>query len=165
MYSITFLDLKPLFQKIATLLKEDGMLILRDYHPVYTKLLGVDHPSFQANGNYFDKELIEEDVAYSILLTEVQKESLPKTTIRRWTLGEIITTLAEEHFKIEKLVEEHGSHQRWVFPSTAPEGMEERVPGLYTLIATACKKRIPSRIGSFLHAHAYKLRLEITIIL
>ena len=92
------------------------------------------------SGNYFDKELIEEDVAYSILLTEVQKESLPKTTIRRWTLGEIITTLAEEHFKIEKLVEEHGSHQRWVFPSTASEGMEERVPGLYTLIATACKK-------------------------
>ena len=83
------------------------MLILRDYHPVYTKLLGVDHPSFRANGNYFDEELIEDDVAYSILLTEAQKESLPKTTIRRWTLGEIITTLAEEHFKIEKLVEEH----------------------------------------------------------
>lgn len=135
-----FLDLKPLFQKIATLLKRDGMLILRDYHPVYTKLLGVDHPSFQANGNYFDEELIEDDVAYSILLTEAQKESLPKTTIRRWTLGEIITTLAEERFKIEKLVEEHGSHQRWVFPSTAPEGIEERIPGLYTIIATACKK-------------------------
>ncbi|PGK41650.1 SAM-dependent methyltransferase [Bacillus anthracis] len=135
-----FLDLKPLFQKIATLLKKDGILILRDYHPVYTKLLGVDHPSFRANGNYFDEELIEDDVAYSILLTEAQKESLPKTTIRRWTLGEIITTLAGEHFKIEKLVEEHGSHQRWVFPPTAPEGIEEQIPGLYTLIATACKK-------------------------
>ncbi|MES5952394.1 class I SAM-dependent methyltransferase [Bacillus fungorum] len=135
-----FLDLKPLFQKIATLLKKDGILILRDYHPVYTKLLGVDHPSFRANGNYFNEELIEDDVAYSILLTEAQKESLPKTTIRRWTLGEIITTLAGEHFKIEKLVEEHGSHQRWVFPSTAPEGIEEKIPGLYTLIATACKK-------------------------
>ncbi len=47
--------------------------ILRDYHPVYTKLLGVDHPSFQANGNYFDEELIEDDVAYSILLTETRK--------------------------------------------------------------------------------------------
>ena len=42
--------------------------------------------------------------------------------------------------QIEKLVEEHGSHQRWVFPSTAPEGIEERIPGLYTIIATACKK-------------------------
>ncbi|HCX48657.1 MAG TPA: SAM-dependent methyltransferase, partial [Bacillus sp. (in: Bacteria)] len=26
------------------------------------------------------------------------------------------------------------------FPSTAPEGIEERIPGLYTIIATACKK-------------------------
>lgn len=135
-----FLDLKPLFKKISQLLKPGGILILRDYHPIYTKLLGVDHPSFRASGNYFDEELIEDDVAYSILLTEAQKESLPKTTIRRWTLGEIITTLAEERFKIEKLVEEHGSHQRWVFPSTAPEGIEERIPGLYTIIATVCKK-------------------------
>ncbi|MBY0037901.1 class I SAM-dependent methyltransferase [Bacillus cereus] len=135
-----FLDLKPLFTTISQLLKPGGILILRDYHPIYTKLLGVDHPSFRASGNYFDEELIEDDVAYSILLTEAQKESLPKTTIRRWTLGEIITTLAEEHFKIEKLVEEHRPHQRWLFPSTAPEGIEERIPGLYTIIATACKK-------------------------
>lgn len=106
-----FLDLKPLFKKISQLLKPGGILILRDYHPIYTKLLGVDHPSFRASGNYFDEELIEDDVAYSILLTEAQKESLPKTTIRRWTLGEIITTLAEEHFKIEKLIEEQGPHQ------------------------------------------------------
>ena len=77
------------------------MLILRDYHPVYTKLLGVDHPSFRANGNYFDEGLIEDDVAYSILLTEAQKESLPKTTIRRWTLGEIITTLAGNILKLK----------------------------------------------------------------
>ncbi|AFQ18096.1 class I SAM-dependent methyltransferase [Bacillus thuringiensis] len=135
-----FLDLKPLFTKISQLLKPGGILILRDYHPIYTKLLGVDHPSFRASGNYFDEELIEDDVAYSILLTEAQKESLPKTTIRRWTLGEIITTLAEEHFKIEKLIEEQGPHQKWVFPSTAPEGIEEQIPGLYTIIARACKK-------------------------
>ncbi|PFN23147.1 class I SAM-dependent methyltransferase [Bacillus cereus] len=135
-----FLDLKPLFTKISQLLKQDGTLILRDYHPMYTKLLGVDHPSFRAGGNYFDEELIEDDVAYSILLTESQKESLPKTTIRRWTLGEIISTLASASFRIEKLVEEHGPHQRWVFPATAPEGMEERIPGLYTLIATTYKK-------------------------
>ncbi|WP_433773520.1 class I SAM-dependent methyltransferase [Bacillus wiedmannii] len=135
-----FLDLKPLFTKISQLLKPGGMLILRDYHPMYTKLLGVDHPSFRAGGNYFDEELIEDDVAYSILLTESQKESLPKTTIRRWTLGEIISTLASASLRIEKLVEEHGPHQRWVFPATAPEGIEERIPGLYTLIATTYKK-------------------------
>lgn len=135
-----FLDLKPLFHIISHLLKQDGTFILRDYHPVYTKLLGVDHPSFRANENYFDEELIEDDVAYSILLTESQKAAVPRTKIRRWTLGEVITAMAEANFKIEKLIEEHGSHQRWVFPSTSPEGIEERIPGLYTLIATTCKK-------------------------
>ena len=135
-----FLDLKPLFHIISHLLKQDGTFILRDYHPVYTKLLGVDHPSFRANGNYFDEELIEDDVAYSILLTESQKAAVPRTKIRRWTLGEVITAMADANFKIEKLIEEHGSHQRWVFPSTSPEGIEERIPGLYTLIATTCKK-------------------------
>ncbi|EJR00220.1 class I SAM-dependent methyltransferase [Bacillus cereus] len=135
-----FLDLKPLFHIISHLLKQDGTFILRDYHPVYTKLLGVDHPSFRANGNYFDEELIEDDVAYSTLLTESQKYALPRTKIRRWTLGEVITAMAETNFKVEKLIEEHGSHQRWVFPSTSPEGIEELIPGLYTLIATTCKK-------------------------
>ncbi|MED0969931.1 MULTISPECIES: class I SAM-dependent methyltransferase [Bacillus cereus group] len=135
-----FLDLKPLFHIISNLLKQDGTFILRDYHPVYTKLLGVDHPAFRANGNYFGEELIEDDVAYSTLLTESQKKALPRTKIRRWTLGEIITAMAETNFKVEKLIEEHGPHQRWVFPPTAPEGIEERIPGLYTLIATTCKK-------------------------
>lgn len=135
-----FLDLKPLFHIISHLLKQDGTFILRDYHPVYTKLLGVDHPSFRANGNYFDEELIEDDVAYSTLLTESQKYALPRTKIRRWTLGEVISAMAETNFKVEKLIEEHGPHQRWVFPSTSPEGIEERIPGLYTLIATTCKK-------------------------
>ncbi|KFM99618.1 class I SAM-dependent methyltransferase [Bacillus clarus] len=136
-----FLDLKPLFKKISQLLKKDGTFILRDYHPIYTKLLGVDHPMFQANGNYFNKELIEDNVAYSILLNESEQKSLPKTRIRRWTLGEIITEIAEADFKIEKLIEEQGPHQKWVFSHAAQEGIEERIPGLYTLIAkTACKK-------------------------
>lgn len=131
-----FLDLKPLFKCISQLLSDGGIFILRDYHPVYTKLLAIDHPSFQANGDYFYEELIESDVAYSMLLDEAQHESLPKTKIRRWTLGEIITEIAQTNLRIEKLIEEHGPHQRWVFPSSAPEGMEERIPGLYTLIAT-----------------------------
>ena len=49
------------------------MLILRDYHPVYTKLLGVDHPSFRASGNYFDEELIEDDVVIASFLQKHRK--------------------------------------------------------------------------------------------
>ncbi|WP_459501754.1 class I SAM-dependent methyltransferase [Bacillus sp. C1] len=136
-----FLDLKPLFELISGLLKNNGTFILRDYHPLYTKLLAIDDQKFKASGDYFSEEVVEEHVAYSILLDKAQQETLPKTMIRRWTLGEIITAVIEANLCLEKLIEEHGSHQRWVFPPSAPEGMEERVPGLYTLIAkTVCKK-------------------------
>ncbi|MBO1580334.1 bifunctional 2-polyprenyl-6-hydroxyphenol methylase/3-demethylubiquinol 3-O-methyltransferase UbiG [Bacillus sp. XF8] len=131
-----FLDLKPLFKLISQLLIDGGTFILRDYHPLYTKLLAIDHPMFQANGDYFYEGIIESDVAYSILLDETQRKSLPNTKIRRWTLGEIITEIAKANLRIEELTEECGPHQRWVFPSSAPKGIEERTPGLYTLIAT-----------------------------
>ncbi|KEK25285.1 class I SAM-dependent methyltransferase [Bacillus gaemokensis] len=131
-----FLDLKPLFKLISQLLKEDGTFILRDYHPLYTKLLAIDHPMFQANGDYFYEGIIEDNVAYSSLLDQKQRDTLPKTKIRRWTLGEIITAIAQADLHIKELIEERGSHQRWVFPSSASEGIETRVPGLYTLIAT-----------------------------
>lgn len=131
-----FLDLKPLFQLISGLLKNGGTFILRDYHPLYTKLLATDDPKFKANGDYFFEEIIEDTVAYSSLLDKTKQETLPKTLIRRWTLGEIITEVAGANLHIEKFTEEHGPHQRWVFPSSAPDRIEERIPGLYTLIAT-----------------------------
>ncbi|MGG3650201.1 class I SAM-dependent methyltransferase [Bacillus pseudomycoides] len=131
-----FLDLKPLFKLIAGLLKDGGTFILRDYHPLYTKLVAIDHEMFQANGNYFYEEIIEDNVAYSSLLDKMQRDLLPKTNIRRWTLGEIITEIAKANLRIEELIEERGPHQRWVFPASAPEEIEERIPGLYTLIAT-----------------------------
>ncbi len=113
-----FLDLKPLFKLIAGLLKDGGTFILRDYHPLYTKLVAIDHEMFQANGNYFYEEIIEDNVAYSSLLDKTQRDLLPKTKIRRWTLGEIITEIAKANLRIEELIEERGPHQRWVFPSS-----------------------------------------------
>ncbi|MDM5190672.1 class I SAM-dependent methyltransferase [Bacillus sp. DX4.1] len=131
-----FIDLQPLFQLIFQLLKDGGTLILRDYHPIYTKLLEMDDTTFLANGNYFHEEIVEVEVAYSILLNETQKASLLKNKIRRWTLGEIITEIAQTNLRIKEFIEERGPHQRWVFPPSAPEGIENRIPGLYTLIAT-----------------------------
>jgi hypothetical protein len=33
------------------------------------------------------------------------------------------------------LQEESGPIQRWVFPPDAPEGIDDRIPGIYTLVA------------------------------
>ncbi|MCM3736084.1 class I SAM-dependent methyltransferase [Bacillus cytotoxicus] len=130
-----FIDLKPVFTIISQLLKHGGIFILRDYHPMYTKLLQIEDDKIIASGNYFQKDIIEVDVAYSILLSEAERIALPKNMIRRWTLGEIVTSIAKAGLHIEELTEECGTQQKWVFPPHAPKGMEDRIPGLYTLIA------------------------------
>lgn len=130
-----FIDLKPLFTIISQLLKQGGTFILRDYHPLYTKLVQIENNEVVASGNYFHEDVIEVDVAYSMLLSEAERNSLPKNMIRRWTLGEIVTKIAQSGLRIEELTEECGPKQKWVFPPHAPNGIEDRIPGLYTLIA------------------------------
>ncbi|WP_313893015.1 class I SAM-dependent methyltransferase [Psychrobacillus sp.] len=128
-----FVDLLPLFQVVYDSLKSGGQFILRDYHPILSKLVNVKEDELIANGNYFNNEVIEEDIAYSTLLSEEERSALKKVNIRRWTLAEIITAISTAGFRISYLEEEAGV--RWAFPSNSPEGIENRVPGLYTLIA------------------------------
>jgi len=128
-----FIDLLPLFTLVSETLKKGGSLILRDYHPFVSKIIKVNNQQIIANGNYFDKELIEVDVAYSSLLNEKDRSSLKKNKIRKWNMGEVITTIAKTGLLITSLEEEEGN--RWVFPKESPEGIENRLPGLYTLTA------------------------------
>ncbi|MDI2586663.1 class I SAM-dependent methyltransferase [Psychrobacillus sp. NEAU-3TGS] len=129
-----FVDLRPLFKVVYDSLKYGGQFILRDYHPFVSKLLNVEDRRMIASGDYFNEEAIEEDVAYSILLSEEDRASLQKVTIRRWTLGEIVTAISNAGFRINYLEEE--ARVRWALPAGSPEGIEDKVPALYTLIAT-----------------------------
>ncbi|MFF2755286.1 class I SAM-dependent methyltransferase [Psychrobacillus sp. NPDC058041] len=129
-----FVDLLPLFKVVYNSLKPGGQFILRDYHPIVSKLVQVEGNKMIANGNYFSEEVVEEDVAYSILLSEEERTTLSKVNIRRWTLGEIVTAISSIGLTISLLEEEAGV--KWAFPSNSPEGIEEKMPGLYTLIAT-----------------------------
>ena len=65
-----FVDLLPLFKVVFDSLKPGGQFILRDYHPFVSKLMSVNEGEMIANGDYFSKEVMEEDVAYSFLLPE-----------------------------------------------------------------------------------------------
>ncbi|MEH6890574.1 hypothetical protein V7024_12785 [Bacillus sp. JJ864] len=102
---------------------------------MYTKLLQVEDNKVIASGDYFQKDVIEVDVAYNMLLSEAERIALPKNMIRRWTLGEIVTSISQAGLHIKELTEECGAKQKWVFPPHAPKGTEDRIPGLYTLIA------------------------------
>jgi SAM-dependent methyltransferase len=128
-----FTDLNPLFELICTLLKPGGRFILRDYHPIVSKLLSVESKQVAADGDYFDDCFKEVEVAYSFLLSEDERVKLKKNTIRRWTLGEVVSAVIRAGLTLESLEEEAGI--RWAFPQDSPEGIEDRIPGLFTILA------------------------------
>ncbi|MBH9964932.1 class I SAM-dependent methyltransferase [[Bacillus] enclensis] len=128
-----FMDLNPLFELVFTLLKPGGRFILRDYHPMVSKLLSVENKQVHASGDYFDDGLKEVEVAYSFLLPEDERVNLSKNTIRRWTLGEVVSAVIRAGLTLQTLEEEAGI--RWAFPQDSPEGIEDRIPGLFTILA------------------------------
>jgi SAM-dependent methyltransferase len=128
-----FTDLNPLFELVYTLLKPGGRFILRDYHPMVSKLISVENNQVAADGDYFDDGLKEVDVAYSFLLPEDERVKLKKNTIRRWTLGEVVSAVIRAGLSLESLEEEAGI--RWAFPQESPGGIENRIPGLFTILA------------------------------
>jgi len=128
-----FIDLHALFKVVSKTLKSGGSLILRDYHPFVSKIINVNKGQLSANGNYFDKGLMDVDVAYSSLINEKDRSSLKKIKIRKWNMGEVVTSIAKTGLHITSLEEEEGN--RWVFPKESPKEIENRMPGLYTLTA------------------------------
>jgi len=99
-----FLDLHMLFKKVSSLLKQGGLFILHEFHPVSTKLITSKGKKHKVTGNYFNPSIIESDVAFAKLIDE--KDQLQKVYHRKWTLGEIITAMASEQLQVQILEEE-----------------------------------------------------------
>lgn len=98
------------------------------------KLVHVEDGKLIADGNYFATDIVEADVAYRILLSEEESLKLKENYIRRWTMGEIVTSVVESGLTINSLEEEAGI--QWAFPKDSPKGVENNIPGLFTLIAS-----------------------------
>ncbi|KPB06269.1 class I SAM-dependent methyltransferase [Bacillus sp. CHD6a] len=128
-----FVDLNPLFEIVFKLLRPGGKFVLRDYHPFVSKLINIVDNIVVANGNYFDQEVKQVEVAYSLLLTEAERKKLVKNSIRRWGLGEIVTSIITAGLTMESLEEEAGI--RWAFPENSPDDIKENIPGLFTILA------------------------------
>lgn len=101
-----YIDLHPLFNVVKYLLKPGGRFILHEFHPISTKLITSTGKKHKISGNYFDISMRPTDVAFSKHTTQDEQEQLSTTIQRRWTLGEIITSLASCGFKIVVLEEE-----------------------------------------------------------
>ena len=107
---------------IASILKSKGRLILREFHPITTKLISSSKGKQKVTGNYFSSDLSEVDVAYSKQLNE----SRDRRTVleRHWNLGEVVTAVASAGLRIMLLEEEGGVR-----------GSDEGIPKTYILIA------------------------------
>ena len=112
-----FLDLNALAKHISDMLRPQGQVIIHDFHPLRRKSIVYQNENLLLQGDYFSADIQETDVAYQTAISE----ALPKCLVRRWTLGDIITTFAAS-LRIQALEE---------LPYEDPK----ELPGLFTLVA------------------------------
>lgn len=101
-----FLDLEPLADVVARLLKPRGRLVLHEFHPVSTKLITSKGRKHKVTGNYFSAALDQTEVAYAKHLADAASSDRPHVRLRRWTLGETVTAFAGAGLCVRELVEE-----------------------------------------------------------
>ncbi|WP_150271677.1 class I SAM-dependent methyltransferase [Paenibacillus tepidiphilus] len=131
-----FTDLERFMRIAAELLAPGGTFVLRDFHPVTTKLISSKGSTakvrkHKVSGDYFDTALEEKQVSYSKYLPSDSAgagDSARHSVVywRRWTLGEIVTAAARAGLIIRELVEE---------PNLSSEVYDKGIPKTFTLAA------------------------------
>ncbi len=126
-----FTNLAPLMEVAFRLLRPNGRFVLRDFHPVSTKLLKYRGPTakvrkYRVEGDYFDKNLERKPVSFAKHLPDVV--DAPTVLWRKWTLGEIVTAVACSGLRITELVEE---------PNLSSDVFDAGIPKTFTLVAEA----------------------------
>lgn len=101
-----FVDLAPLANQVAKLLRFGGKLVLQDFHPVSTKLISSKGNKHKVTGNYFSSSLEETRVAFTKFVEGEEHRKETKVQLRKWTLGEIVTAIAGAGLFIRNLEEE-----------------------------------------------------------
>lgn len=122
-----FEDLIPFFTVMKDALRPGGRALIRDFHPVSTKLISSRGSTakvrkHKVDGDYFDKRLIEKNVAYGKFLEEGEGE---KVYLRLWTLGEIITAAADTGLRVVSLEEA---------PNLSSDVFDRGIPKTFVLI-------------------------------
>ena len=111
------------------MLKANGKFIVKDFHPVSTKLLTYRGATakvrkYKVTGDYFDTSLEKVEVAFSKFLQDDDDKKY--AFIRKWTLGEIVTAIAESGLIICSLKEE---------PNQSSDVFDKGIPKTFTIVA------------------------------
>ena len=124
-----FTDLKPFMDIIYRLLGTNGLFVLRDFHPVSTKLISsrgstANIRKHKVTGDYFDTTLEEKEISYAKYLED--EGEAKKVLLRKWNLGEIVSAVAISGLVIQKLDEE---------ANLSSEVFDSGIPKTFTLMA------------------------------
>lgn len=119
-----FSEIHTLLDSIYSITKNNGKLILSDFHPFrkinhYNQTLAVVS---QTDGDYFDTNLHSGNVAYQSFFEESEQDDFPKCQLRFYNLSEIINSVIKSGF----VIKEFNEHPNW---------NDKKLPGEFTIIA------------------------------
>lgn len=116
-----FNDINKLMGILNLLLKDGGVMILSDFHPL-RKCIEIDGLG-QSIVNYFDTDFHNGDLAYKQFFELQEQQDFPDVSIRLYTLSDIINSVIMSGFTLKKFDE----HPSWT---------DEKIPGEFTILAT-----------------------------
>jgi len=115
-----FFDLAHFAASVRSLITDDGLLVLNEFHPLLQKSIAVNAGNISLCGDYFSAALVSARTPFE----DFVGHDVPACLIRQWSLGEIVTAFASSGFRIEQLIEH-------------PSSDVPQLPGSFTLVATS----------------------------
>lgn len=117
-----FNDIDTFMAILFSLLKDNGTMVLSDFHPLRRCIVSNSNIQYQIQQSYFDEGLHSGDVAYKHYFDEQEQQDFPDVSVRLYTLSEIINSVITSGFKLMKFDE----HRGW---------KNENIPWEFTILA------------------------------
>ena len=115
-----FHDINEFMQVMYSLLAPGGKLICSDFHP-FNKIEDALHLETLTMG-YFSTDIFEGEMAHARFYPEEIRSQMPKCSLRKYTVSEIINGVIDSGFILQRFDE----HPAWE---------NDKVPGEFTLVA------------------------------
>lgn len=115
-----FHDIGEFMRVMHALLRPEGKMICSDFHP-FNKVADVLKLETPLTG-YFSTDVYEAEMAHARFYPDAIRRQMPKCSLRRYTISEIINSVIRCGFTLKQFDE----HPAWE---------NDRVPGEFTLIA------------------------------
>lgn len=112
-----FHDIDKFMNTLFSILKHGGKLILSDFHP-FRKILRTGSAMMsvkQTEGDYFDCQVHNGDVAYKTFFPKDEQANFPDTYMRFYTISEIINAVIRAGFILQEF-NEHPNFENKLLP-------------------------------------------------